>query len=120
MSGSSPWTSSSSQGGQGAQANPTTVANANRTVTLEATTYDAERVAVASRLGRLSLVVSSAADDVSAGQLRNPGYRVGSAARSACHRLGCGDVSPALRDHLGGKSTTIRVNRGKDVEEVHF
>lgn len=107
------------QGGQGAQANPTTVASANRTVTLEATTYDAERVAVASRLGRLSLVVRSAADDVSPEGSEVPDTASVPPPAPPAIAWG-GDVSPALRDHSGGKTTTIRVNHGKDVEEVHF
>lgn len=55
------------QGGQGAQANPTNVGNGNRTVTVEASLYDAQRVAVAARLGRISLVVRSAADSAPPG-----------------------------------------------------
>ncbi len=47
------------QGGQGS-APAEQSASQNRTVTLEATPYDAERVTVAQRLGRLSLVVRSA------------------------------------------------------------
>ena len=49
---------------QGGQATPTAAASGgNRTVTIEASLYDTERIAVASRLGRISLVVRSAADD---------------------------------------------------------
>jgi pilus assembly protein CpaB len=107
------------QGGQGAQANPTAVANANRTVTLEATTFDAERIAVASRLGRLSLVVRSAADDTAPnGTEVQDTASVPPPAPPAI--AWAGDVSPALRAHTGGKGAVIRVNRGKDVEEVHF
>ncbi len=105
------------QGGQGSQANPTGTGNANRTVTLEATSYDAERIAVASRLGKISLVVRSAADD-------QPGAETSSSTvppATAPIAWG-GDVSPALRDHLPGTSGgVIRINRGtKDVEEVRF
>jgi pilus assembly protein CpaB len=107
------------QGGQGAQANPTAVANSNRTVTLEATTFDAERIAVASRLGRLSLVVRSAADDMAPAGTEVPDTASVPPPAPPAIAWG-GDVSPALRDHTGGKSATIRVNRGKDVEEVHF
>jgi pilus assembly protein CpaB len=108
------------QGGQGAQANPTAVATANRTVTLEATTFDVERVAVASRLGRISLVVRSAADD-----LPSPGTEVPDTASVPLPAPPAiawgGDVSPALRDHPGDKTgATIRVNNGKEAVEVKF
>jgi pilus assembly protein CpaB len=107
------------QGAQGSQSNPTAVANANRTVTLEASTFDAERVAVASRLGRISLVVRSAADDQPSGTEAPDTASVPPPAPAAI--AWSGDVSPALRDHTSGKTaSTIRVNRGKDVEEVHF
>jgi pilus assembly protein CpaB len=107
------------QGAQGTQANPTAVANANRTVTLEASIFDAERVAVASRLGRISLVVRAAADDQSSGTEVPDTASVPPPAPAAI--AWSGDVSPALRDHTSGKTaSTIRVNRGKDVEEVHF
>lgn len=106
------------QGGQGAQANPT--ASANRTVTLEATAYDAERVAVASRLGRISLVVRSAVDDQAPSGSDLPDTAV-LPAPAAPAIAWSGDVSPALRDHPADKAANvIRVNRGKDVEEVKF
>jgi pilus assembly protein CpaB len=107
------------QGGQGAQANPTAVASANRTVTLEASTFDAERIAVASRLGRLSLVVRSAADDMAPAGTAIPDTASVPPTAPPAIAWG-GDVSPALRDHASGKSATIRVNHGKDLEEVHF
>ncbi len=103
------------EGGQGTQANPTAVASANRTVTLEATPFDAERVAVAARLGRLSLAVRAAADDRPAADSEVPD--TASVPPPAPPAVAwSSDVSPALR----GKSGSIRVNRGKDVEEVHF
>jgi pilus assembly protein CpaB len=107
------------QGGQGAQANPTAVANANRTVTLEATSFDAERVAVASRLGRLSLIVRSAADDMAPNGTELPDTASVPPPAPPAIAWG-GDVSPALREHTSGKGGIIRVNRGKDVEEVRF
>jgi pilus assembly protein CpaB len=108
------------QGGQGAQANLTTVANANRTITLEATSFDAERVAVASRLGRISLVVRSAADDQAAAATEVPDTAAVPTPAPPAIAWG-GDVSPALRDHPNDKAENIiRVNRGKDVEEVKF
>lgn len=103
------------EGGRGTQANPTSVAGANRTVTLEATPFDAERVAVAARLGRLSLVVRAAADDRPASDNEVPD--TASLPPPAPPAVAwSSDVSPAL--HSTGGS--IRVNRGKDVEEVHF
>jgi pilus assembly protein CpaB len=105
------------QGGQGSQANPT-AASANRTVTLEATSFDAERVAVASRLGRISLVVRSAADDQAAPGIEIPNTASLPPPLAPAIAWG-GDVSPALRLHPHDKAANIiRVNRGKDVEEV--
>jgi pilus assembly protein CpaB len=76
---------------QGGQSGQTPVNNANRTVTIEASLYDSQRIAVASRLGRISLVVRSAADDQAltgvAPSLVPPPI------------AWAGDVSPALRDH---------------------
>ncbi|CAH2602023.1 Flp pilus assembly protein CpaB [Rhodovastum atsumiense] len=91
-------------------------ANANastRTVTLEAAPFDAERIAVATRLGKLSLVVRSAADDAPADNL---------AATSSHPIAWSGDVSPALRDRGPGRAGgTIRVHHGtKETEEVKF
>ncbi len=111
------------QGAQGGQAGPT-VAN-NRTVTLEASAFDAERVAVATRLGRISLVVRSAADDQPAGSPEIPDTAAVPAPAPAAIAWG-GDVSSALRDHPASKTESatpphvIRVNRGKDVEEMKF
>ncbi len=107
------------QGGQGAQANPGAAGNTNRTVTLEASSYDAARIAIATRLGRLALVVRSAADDQPATD--NDASTAPTPPESAPIAWS-GDVSPALRDRTGGKAaTTIRVHHGaKDVEEVKF
>lgn len=108
------------QGGQGGQTSPATVSGSNRTITLEATSFDAERVAVASRLGRISLVVRSAADDQPLAGTEVPDTASIPPPTPAAIAWG-GDVSPALRDRPSGKTGgTIRVNRGKDVEEVHF
>lgn len=92
------------EGAQSTLANSAAVGGSNRTVTLEATPFDAERVAVAARLGRLSLLIRSAADDV-------PGL-----ASQAPRTAWSGDVSAALPDKRG----TIYVNHGKNVEEVHY
>lgn len=110
------------QGAQGAQASPT--ASNNRTVTIEASAFDAERVAVATRLGRISLVVRSAADDQPASSSEIPDTASVPAPAQAAIAWS-GDVSPALRDHSATKTDStathvIRVNRGKDVEEMKF
>ena len=52
------------QGGQATTANAGTASQANRTVTLEASSFDAERVTTAARLGKLSLVVRASAGDM--------------------------------------------------------
>ena len=105
------------QGGQaGQQANNTPPAN--RTVTLEATPFDAERIAVAARLGKFSLTVRSAADDQQA-----PGAvpLAEMAAQAAPPVTWSGDVSSALRDRRSPGGRNVRVFRGsKEAEEVHF
>jgi pilus assembly protein CpaB len=107
------------QGGQGSSTNPT--GSVNRTVTLEATSYDAERITVAARLGKLSLVVRSAASDQVAAA--SGPARAGVAPPSGSPPIAwSGDVSPALRDRPVGKAgVAIRVHLGtKDAEEVKF
>jgi pilus assembly protein CpaB len=106
------------QGGQSANNNPN--AAPNRTVTLEASSYDAERIAVAGRLGKLSLVVRAAAEDQAAA---GAGPKRGAVPQSADAPIAwSGDVSPALRDHPVNKAgVSIRVYRGsKDSEEIKF
>ena len=71
----------------------TELGGAGRTVTLEVTSAQAERVAVAVRLGRLSLAVRSADSSTRAGVGRKP---------PACRPPGAGDVSPAL-----GRPSTV-------------
>jgi pilus assembly protein CpaB len=102
---------------QGGQATLTTAASANRTVTIEANPYDAERIAVASRLGRISLVVRSAAEDDKIGDKDAP---AGSTATPPV--AWAGDVSPALRDHPPNKSgESIHLYHGPGaVDEVKF
>ncbi len=108
------------QGGQGTQANPGAAGNSNRTVTLEASSYDAARIAIASRLGRLALVVRSAADDQPAADSDVAGSAPVAPPEQAPIAWS-GDVSPALREHGGKAATTIRVHHGaKEVEEVKF
>jgi pilus assembly protein CpaB len=102
------------QGGQGGQA---ANANTNRTITIEASPYDTERIAVASRLGRLSLVVRSAAED---DQVAGPGAPGTSPEQPPI--AWAGDVSPALRDHTkGGTGNSIHLYHGPtSVDEVKF
>jgi pilus assembly protein CpaB len=73
------------------------------TVTLEVTPQQAERAAVAERLGRVTLAMR-AADGV-ADATADPGASIYG-----------GDVSPAL----GDRGTRIRVIEGKDTREVKF
>lgn len=85
-----------------------------RTVTLEVTQREAERIAVAARLGRLSLSVRSAVS--SGGSDKDDAQRT--------HQVTWGgDVSPALR---GGpkppeqQAATVRVFQGTRAEEFRF
>lgn len=98
------------EGAQSSLANSAAIGGSNRTVTLEASPFDAERVAVAARLGRLSLLIRSAADD---GLPQDAGS---STSPQSPKPAWSGDVTAAL----GGKRATIYVNHGKDVEEVHY
>lgn len=95
---------------QGASGEVTDAGRTNRTVTLETTPRDAERVAVAVRLGRLSVVVRSASETADA-------------APSVPAVTWAGDVSPALRWNPPGvsSSATIRVYQGvAKPEEYRF
>ena len=78
------------------------------TVTLEVSADQAERVVVAGRIGRLSLVVRSAE---AGGQVDTPD-----------HVTWGGDVSPALNNQPStGLNTTIRIYRGSaDAKEFRF
>lgn len=81
-----------------------------RTVTLETTPVEAERVAVAARLGRLALTVR-AIDDQAVGELPPP---------RAASTFG-GDVSPALKSGTVEPRlapSTIRLHHGAKTEEV--
>jgi len=82
-----------------------------RTVTLEVTPEQAERVAVATRLGRLSLVVRSAEDEV----LSN----VGKAAAPRQRTMFGSDVSPALAVDPE-RGLRLRIIQGADTSEVTF
>ena len=80
---------------------------AARTVTMEVTPQQAERVSVAQRLGQLSLVVRSADQPV------------GAATARAGEATWAGDVSPALTGSDPGAAATVRVFQG-DAEGQEF
>ena len=128
------------QGGQAAAPNTNSTAVTNRTVTLEASPFDAQRVTTAARLGRLSLVVRSADGDGSPRDAAGPKQAAGvklaavttaevlpDAGAAAPMASGVpiawgGDVSPALRERPGTRpGTMMRVFSGpKPAEEVKF
>lgn len=94
---------------QGATAGDSNPDRAVNTVTLEVTASQAERVAVAQRLGRLTLTVRAAASD-----------QASPAASDAAPLTWGGDVSPALR---GGERAPamLRVFQGAaKPEEYHY
>ncbi|MCB4824761.1 Flp pilus assembly protein CpaB [Roseicella aerolata] len=97
------------QGATGTSASPTGSGprNVARTVTLEVTTAQAERVAVAERLGRLALTVRPIDLDTT------PAAPANSSVFGA-------DVSPALSRTDAGAGTRIRVIQGSDLNEVTF
>jgi pilus assembly protein CpaB len=89
-----------------------------RTVTLEVTPPDAERVVVATRLGHLSLTVVAAAQ--SSGVVTAPEASAASPRPDKGVTWG-GDVSSALRKGSGNDGTTVRVFQGpSDSKEIHF
>lgn len=82
----------------------------NRTVTLEVTAIEAERVSVAMRLGKLSLVVVAADRDVA--ELGQP---------QAKTVTWGGDVSAALRQNPTAPGNTVHLFQGGgDAKEFHF
>jgi pilus assembly protein CpaB len=86
-----------------------------RTVTLEATDDQTARVAVAVRLGHLSLAVRSATPLLAEGLAQTPG-----AGRVT---VWAGDVSPALAERAAaiGQSATLRIFGGSaEAKEFHF
>jgi pilus assembly protein CpaB len=93
---------------QGAEAPPKEAQD--RTVTLEVTPDQAQRVSVAVRLGRLSLAVRSAEPAATpAAQQRTGGT------------TWAGDVSPALHDDTPVSSGVVRVFQGAaDGKEFRF
>ena len=91
---------------------------AARTVTLEVTPSDAERVVVATRLGHLSLSVVAVAQP--GGVATAPEASAVSALQDKSVTWG-GDVSSALRKGSGNDGTTVRVFQGpSDSKEIHF
>ena len=85
---------------------------AAKTVTLEVTSSDAERVAVAVRLGQLSLAVLAAE--------RAPDPTIGAEAQPGGVNWG-GDVSSALRRGATGEGVTVRLFQGPtDSKELRF
>ena len=93
-------------------------ANASRTVTLEVTSSQAERVAVATRLGRLSLAVRSA-------ETSTTKFGDEAAEQPAVQTTWGGDVSPALGRPAPSSSdaptVTVHLFQGQaDVKEFKF
>jgi Flp pilus assembly protein CpaB len=94
---------------------------------LEASPYDAERITTAARLGKLSLVVRSAAGEGDS-EANAETLIKGACPATRQQPIGGapiawgGDVSPALRDHSGAKSgAVVRMYIGPKVaEEVKF
>ena len=77
-----------------------------RTVTLEVTPQQAERAALADRLGKITLAI-----------------RATDAVAEATDRRGSvygGDISPALADGSAPNSPRMRIIEGKDAREVRF
>ena len=129
------------QGGQSTGQAAAAMAPSNRTVTLETSPFDAERLATASRMGKLSLVVRSASsDDTRVGsasctpvthvaQLVVPGARQDVATPlTSCDSTDnvpiawSGSVSPALTERAppGKQGSSVRVFSGAKSEEVKF
>jgi pilus assembly protein CpaB len=110
------------------QAPDGTVAQANRTATLEVTAAQAERVLVAGRLGKLSLSVLSA-DRAGADQAgQQPSAPVGAVGADASGQPAtgpvtwAGDVSPALNaDGSHSPAPAVHVfSGGSDGKDYHF
>ena len=90
-------------------------ADSNRTVTLEATPAQVERVAVASRLGKLSLAVrpgGTAEPDVAASGETKDGAKANPARLTASTTTWGADVSPGLVQQRPGAAGTLRVFQG--------
>jgi pilus assembly protein CpaB len=100
---------------QGAQAGANGQNSGSRTITLEVSPVDAERVQVAERIGRVALTVHSASQPVAA-----PGEPT--VTPEPPQPVFAGDVSAALRVHGTNKSgSSVRVFRGAgDAVEYKF
>jgi len=86
-----------------------------RTVTLEVTPADAERVVVAAKLGHLSLSVVAVAQSAAVSDTTPSSLRAGSGITWG------GDVSSALRRGPGTDGTTVRLFQGPaESKEIHF
>jgi pilus assembly protein CpaB len=93
---------------------------AARTVTLEVTPADAERVVVATRLGHLSLSVVAVAQATTT-QATAAGQETGAPPQPVNGITWGGDVSSALRKGSGTDGTTVRLFQGPaDSKEIHF
>ncbi len=77
-----------------------------RTVTLEVTPQQAERAALADRLGKITLAIRAADAVADATGPRGSVYG--------------GDISPALADGSASNSPHMRIIEGKDAREVRF
>ena len=77
-----------------------------RTVTLEVTPQQAERAALADRLGKITLAIRAADAVAEATDPRGSVYG--------------GDISPALADGSAPNSPRMRIIEGKDAREVRF
>lgn len=87
-----------------------------RTVTLEVTPAEAERVAVAVKLGHLSLSVVAVPQASNSGSETDP-----APSQSGNGVTWGGDVSSALRGGATGEGTTVRLFLGPtDSKELHF
>lgn len=92
-----------------------------RTVTLEVTPADAARVAVAARLGRLSLAVVAAAPSIGVTASASSTEPAAATERANPGVVWGGDVSPALRGEPAGAGGTVRVFQGpSDSKEIRF
>lgn len=103
-------------GGAGAGAGEAGPGRVARTVTLEVTPEQAERVAVAARLGRIDLAVRAIDPDGPAG-LTATGWEPEPAGRGS---LFGADVSPALARSATAPGARMRVIQGGEQQEVTF
>lgn len=90
-------------------------ATSSRTITLEVTPHDAARIAVATRLGKLQVVLRAAPADGGADTRvaeAAPAPAVPAAAAPASAPVWGGDVSRALRNDSPARSVEVRVFQG--------